>query len=69
MVQFTTTQLAKTNNISHDAASSLIGYLKVAGLIEKVGMQPRPEHQKGRGETIYQGDSAVVVKSLAKLKL
>ncbi len=69
MIRITVGDLAKANGISREAATAMIQYLRHAGLIVNIGTVARPEGQKGRGESLYQGYAERISAHLSALKL
>jgi len=68
MIRITASDLAKANNVSREAAASMIQYLRQAGLVTNVGTVAKAEGQKGRGESLYEGDAAKIGAHLSALK-
>jgi len=69
MTRFTSRDLAKANNISREAASALIQYLRQAALVTNVGSVAKVEGQKGRSEALYEGDAVKISAHLSALKV
>lgn len=68
MIHISVSDLAKLNNISREAAVAMIHYLCKTGLIIKIGTVAKAEGQKGRGETLYEGNEAKIGAHLDALK-
>lgn len=69
MTRFTASDIAKANNVPRIAAASFILYLRGAGLVTPIGLAAKPEGQKGRGESLYEGDAAQINAHLNAFKL
>jgi len=64
---FTTKQFAETNNIEKDIAYNFVVFLEKSGKIEKSGYLPTASG-RGKGETVYQGDTDEISAFLKQLK-
>lgn len=69
MIRITASAFAEANNISREAGASMMQYLRQAGLLTNVGTVAKGEGQRGRGETLYEGDEAQISAHLHTLKL
>lgn len=66
-MKFTIQQLAERAGVSREAAYGFVTFLKAKNLATEVGKVSRSAGQTGRGENLYEMDSAVASRTLGAM--